>query len=83
MAEEQAAVTHDAIAGHIKVANGVEVLTQKQVCAYLEVSRGTLWNIRKRDDNFPKPVHIGASERSYWRRDELDNWLESRIRGLK
>lgn len=77
MAEEQTSVN-----GHIKVVNGVEVLTQKQVCTYLEISRGTLWNIRKRDDNFPDPVKIGASERHYWRRDELDGWLTERVRGL-
>jgi predicted DNA-binding transcriptional regulator AlpA len=53
---------------------GDEWWTLSMVCAYLQVSRKTIWN-RQRDSQvrFPQPVCMGSS-RPRWRSSEVRAW---------
>lgn len=73
----------DLIGGAVKVLNGIQLLTSKQLCMYLHISRSTLYNIRKRENGFPEPIKVGVSERLYWRRDAVDEWLKERNKGVE
>lgn len=50
--------------------------TQKELCRLLDVSRTTLWRLRK-EEGFPKPVHlVGKVWR--WKEAEVLAWIEQR-----
>ena len=67
----------------VKVVDGKTLLTSKQLCTYLGISRTWLYNIRKKDDSFPDPVKIGVSERMYWRKDQIDDFVNQREQGIR
>lgn len=50
------------------------LLTFRQVCETLSVSRGTVYNLRRRGE-FPEPIHVGAQLR--WRRSTVEAWLDA------
>lgn len=51
--------------------------TTRMTCAFLKISRKTLWE-RRRDPvlNFPQPVHLGGT-RNLYRASAIRNWAES------
>lgn len=40
------------------------------------MSESRLWEIRKEDKTFPKPIPLGGRAIAFWE-DEIDNWLEA------
>lgn len=66
----------------VKVVDGKTLLTSKQLCTYLGISRTWLYNIRKKNNGFPLPVKVGVSERMYWVKDQVDNYIKEREKGL-
>lgn len=54
-------------------------LRLKDVCQLIGLSKTTVWELSKRDPEFPKPVKL-TSQCTAWRADELDAWIESRER---
>lgn len=53
------------------------LLSPKQVCASLSLSRTTLWRLTRRDPEFPKAVRISGN-RIAFRASEIHAWVESR-----
>lgn len=41
----------------------------------LGVCRTTVYSLLKRDDTFPRPLHIGRALR--WRLSDIEGWIES------
>lgn len=78
MAENTSLLSSD----EIKIVNGHQLFTTKQLCEYLDISRSTLYNIRNRPNSFPEPVKVGASERMYWKRADIDSWVSARNKGV-
>jgi predicted DNA-binding transcriptional regulator AlpA len=78
MAEDTGVLSND----EIKIVNGHQLFTTKQLCNYLEISRSTLYNIRNRNRGFPDPVTVGVSERMYWKRADIDSWVSARNKGV-
>jgi predicted DNA-binding transcriptional regulator AlpA len=56
-----------------------EVMSAKQVAQYLSISRGTLYNILKRDEDFPHPFSITPGQKR-WKRAEVDKWLFKKMK---
>jgi len=56
-----------------------EVMSAKQVAQYLSISRGTLYNILKRDEEFPHPFSITPGQKR-WKRVEVDRWLSEKMK---
>jgi excisionase family DNA binding protein len=56
-----------------------EVMSAKQVAQYLSISRGTLYNLLKRDDEFPHPFSITPGQKR-WKRTEVDKWLVKKMK---
>jgi prophage regulatory protein len=64
---------HSSLVGALE---GLQLLTQSDVCKLLRISKPTLWRIR-RSGGFPEPTAV--TERVFgWRRSEIDAWLASR-----
>jgi excisionase family DNA binding protein len=56
-----------------------ELLTIKELCEYMRISKVTLFRLRK-EENFPKPVL--SYKKQLWKRSEIDEYLEkTRSRG--
>jgi prophage regulatory protein len=53
------------------------ILRKAAVAERLDVSIGTVDNIRKRDASFPKPVKLGSRSIG-WRSNDLDGWIAAR-----
>lgn len=49
-----------------------EILSIKEVCEYLSITRTTLWKLEK-DEKFPKPVMILSQKK--WKRSEIEEYL--------
>lgn len=45
----------------------------------LGLSNTTIWELSRRDPDFPKPVKL-TSQCTAWRADEVHDWMESRER---
>lgn len=54
--------------------NRKDYFNTKQVCAYLGISRTTLWRYRK-DGYFPKTYKWKTTV--YWRKEDIEKWGES------
>lgn len=52
------------------------LLTCRDVCDTLQISRQAVYRKLRTDPAFPRPIHVGASS-PRWKRDELENWVES------
>lgn len=52
------------------------LLSVKQVCEKLGVSRATFWRPRK-NDGFPTPYCVSESAQR-WSEQEVDEWVKSR-----
>lgn len=52
------------------------LLSVKQVCEKLGVSRVTFWRLRK-NDGFPTPYCVSESAQR-WSEQEVDEWVKSR-----
>ena len=53
------------------------LLSPKQVCEALSLSRTTLWRLTRRDPEFPKALKISGNRVGY-RATEIHAWVESR-----
>ena len=64
------------------------LLSQNELCAFLRVSRQTVWHLRRagaalrkagKPGAFPEPITItGDNGYSRWRRSEIEMWLDAR-----
>ena len=52
------------------------LLTTREVCDLLRISRQAVYRKLNNDPTFPRPRHVGAAS-PRWKRDELDAWIES------
>lgn len=62
-----------------------QMLRVSEIAEWLNVSKTTIYQWVK-DGNFPQPIILGMSNRSAasrWRKEEIDQWLESRPRGVQ
>jgi predicted DNA-binding transcriptional regulator AlpA len=59
---------------------GEEVMTPKQVCIFLGISRSTLHNKVKADDTFPKPISI-TKGKPRWKYNDVHQWLSRKMSG--
>jgi predicted DNA-binding transcriptional regulator AlpA len=50
-----------------------ELLTMKELCEYMRISKVTLFRLRK-EESFPKPVL--SHKKQLWKRTEIDSYLE-------
>ena len=53
------------------------LLSPKQVCQALSLSRTTIWRLTRRDPEFPKALKISGNRIGY-RATEIHAWAESR-----
>ena len=53
------------------------LLSQNEVAARMQVSKPTLWRLRKRAD-FPQPIYLRYWPK--WDSNEIEAWLASRRR---
>ncbi len=53
------------------------LLTERQVCRLLGVSRVSLFKWRRRGV-FPRPIRFGPGRMIRWRREDVATWLASR-----
>lgn len=53
------------------------LLTARDVCEELAISRATLYRLRRRDPTFPDPFYLGP-RLVRWRKPDLDRWVDSR-----
>ncbi|MDR0580917.1 MAG: helix-turn-helix domain-containing protein [Holosporaceae bacterium] len=51
-----------------------ELVTSKEVCEFLKISKVTLWSLEKKEI-FPRAILIGKKKR--WKRSEIEAYLES------
>lgn len=56
-----------------------DLMTVKDVCRTLGISRSTLYARLDSDPSFPRPLKIGGLTR--FREDELEAWLDAQPRG--
>ncbi|WP_194755716.1 helix-turn-helix transcriptional regulator [Aliidiomarina indica] len=54
-----------------------DLLRPKQAAAYLNMHRVTLHNLSERDSTFPRKIKAGQ-RLCYYRKSELEAWLQSR-----
>ncbi len=54
----------------------IELISTSAACAFLGISRTTLWRISQRDKTFPRPKKISLSKNS-WNLQELNNWAQN------
>lgn len=52
------------------------LLSTRELCALLTISRSTLWR-RVRDGEVPRPVEVSPGRRAYLS-DEIERWIEAR-----
>lgn len=60
---------------------GEPVMTSKQVCSYLNISRATLYNKLKRDESFPNARATVSKGKVRWFFSDIDNWYKSATKG--
>lgn len=66
---------HAASANYMQVAGAATpLMTIREVATYLHVSISTIQRVRKRDQDFPRPVQTGGSK--FWLRTEIEAYLE-------
>ena len=53
-------------------------LSQASVCQYLDISRTTLFRLRKNDKTFPKAYFVTA-DKPIFKKADLDNWITNRV----
>ena len=53
-------------------------LSQASVCQYLDISRTTLFRLRKNDKTFPKAYFVTA-DKPIFKKSDLDNWICNRV----
>jgi prophage regulatory protein len=58
----------------------MNILSPKEVVKRTGLSRVTLWRLEK-SGQFPKRVNL-TEARVGWEEDEIDEWIESRPRGI-
>jgi predicted DNA-binding transcriptional regulator AlpA len=51
-----------------------ELLTIKEVCEYMRISTVTFFRLRKKEENFPRPVL--SNKKKLWKKSEIDEYLE-------
>lgn len=51
------------------------LMTIKQICSYLQVSRTTVWKLAKESD-FPQAIELGGAIR--YSTKEVEHWLQNR-----
>ncbi len=56
---------------------GNGLLTVRDLCEEMSIHRSTLYRISRSDSSFPDPIYVAPSS-PRWRRDEYDQWLNSR-----
>jgi predicted DNA-binding transcriptional regulator AlpA len=56
---------------------GEPVMTSKQVCSYLNISRATLYNKLKRDESFPHARATVSKGKVRWFFSDIDDWYKS------
>ena len=52
-----------------------ELITCREVCDALHISRQAVYRKLRTDPSFPRPIHVGASS-PRWSSDEIDAWIE-------
>jgi excisionase family DNA binding protein len=53
-----------------------DIMTIKDVCAHLGVSRVTLYRwIKDPKMNFPEPIRLNT--RQGWRKEDIDQWIKA------
>lgn len=65
--------------GTLETLAGEEVMTAKQVCTLLNISRTTLHNKLKGDDTFPTPVAVTPGKKR-WKLRDVEDWLNQKMR---
>lgn len=55
---------------------GEPVMTAKQVCTYLNISRATLYNKLKRDQSFPVARATVSKGKVRWFFSDIDDWYK-------
>jgi predicted DNA-binding transcriptional regulator AlpA len=60
-----------------EVPTALRLLTVRQVCACIGVSRTAFWRIRREDTSFPKAIMLGAFSPRF-RLVDLERWLVDR-----
>ena len=60
---------------------GEPVMTSKQVCSYLNISRATLYNKLKRDDSFPPARATVSKGKVRWFFEDINDWYRSATKG--
>jgi predicted DNA-binding transcriptional regulator AlpA len=53
------------------------LLTMKQLCSKLGLSKPTVYRLIRKNPAFPQPVNLGISTTNYFRRTELDLWIDN------
>jgi predicted DNA-binding transcriptional regulator AlpA len=64
--------------GELECIAGEEVMTAKQVCTLLNISRTTLHNKLKNDDSFPRSVAITPGKKR-WKVREVESWINEKM----
>jgi prophage regulatory protein len=57
-----------------------ELLTIKDVCYKLKVTKTTVYKWLHEDPTFPKQITLGPRV-VRWKADELEQWLQNRVHG--
>jgi len=53
------------------------LLTIPQVCEYLNIARATFYKINATGAFGLLPIRLGTCRKVLYRRDEIDNWIQS------
>jgi len=60
---------------------GEKVMTASQIAKYLQISRGYVYTIVKKDESFPHSFRLTPNSVSMWKKEDVDRWLRSKMNG--
>jgi predicted DNA-binding transcriptional regulator AlpA len=60
---------------------GHEVMTASQIAKYLQISRGYVYTIFKKDENFPLSFRLTPNSVRLWRKEDIDSWVKKKMNG--
>jgi predicted DNA-binding transcriptional regulator AlpA len=66
---------------HFAKIAGQEVMTASQIAKYLQISRGYVYTIVKKDENFPRSFRLTPNSVSMWRKEDIDSWVKKKMNG--
>lgn len=67
------------VKGQFETICGEEVMSVSQIARYLNKSRGYIYSIAKNDDTFPPGFSLHPKGKKYWKREEVDSWIRSKM----